>query len=54
MLHTWALNQGFSMNAIAKVAGVKWVRGEITSEGALVQGLHADPNRQTLLTLPGQ
>jgi hypothetical protein len=44
-LHQHAINQGFSMNGNAVVAGVKWVHGEIQSDDSvLVQGLHAaDP-----------
>lgn len=56
LLHQWAVNQGFRMNGNAVVSGVKWVHGEVSSDGVLVRGLNArEPNQLTLFpTPPGQ
>jgi hypothetical protein len=43
-MHEFAINQGFSMDGNAIVSGVKWVKGEVQSDGVLVQGMNAaDP-----------
>lgn len=49
LVHSMALNQGFSMNGNAIVRGIKWVKGEVHKDGVLVQGLHAeDPFQLTM------